>query len=36
MSRNFLFTSEPVAGGHPDKICDSISDAVIKKLQKLA
>jgi len=24
-----LFTSESVASGHPDKICDSISDAIV-------
>ena len=24
-----LFTSESVAGGHPDKVCDQISDAVL-------
>ncbi|MFW5712404.1 MAG: methionine adenosyltransferase [Spirochaetia bacterium] len=27
--RNFLFTSESVSEGHPDKICDQISDAVL-------
>jgi S-adenosylmethionine synthetase len=27
--RNFLFTSESVAEGHPDKVCDRISDAVV-------
>ncbi|MCC6746651.1 MAG: methionine adenosyltransferase [Deltaproteobacteria bacterium] len=26
---NFLFTSESVTEGHPDKICDQISDAVL-------
>lgn len=26
---NFLFTSESVCSGHPDKICDSISDSVL-------
>ncbi|MBQ2775524.1 MAG: methionine adenosyltransferase [Clostridia bacterium] len=26
---NFFFTSESVTGGHPDKICDQISDAVL-------
>ena len=25
----FLFTSESVGEGHPDKICDQISDAVL-------
>jgi S-adenosylmethionine synthetase len=28
-SRNFLFTSESVSEGHPDKMCDQISDAVL-------
>ena len=27
--RDFLFTSESVTEGHPDKICDQISDAVL-------
>jgi S-adenosylmethionine synthetase len=27
--REFLFTSESVTEGHPDKICDQISDAVL-------
>ncbi len=26
---NYLFTSESVAEGHPDKVCDRISDAVV-------
>jgi S-adenosylmethionine synthetase len=26
---NFLFTSESVAEGHPDKVCDRISDAIV-------
>ena len=29
---NFLFTSESVSEGHPDKICDQISDGVLDKL----
>ncbi|RMG91317.1 MAG: methionine adenosyltransferase [Zetaproteobacteria bacterium] len=29
MSRNFLFTSESVSEGHPDKVADQISDAVL-------
>ena len=29
MSRSFLFTSESVSEGHPDKIADQISDAVL-------
>jgi len=27
--RNFFFTSESVTEGHPDKVCDQISDAVL-------
>jgi len=26
---NFLFTSESVSEGHPDKVCDRISDAIV-------
>ncbi len=29
MKQNYLFTSESVSEGHPDKICDQISDAVL-------
>jgi S-adenosylmethionine synthetase len=29
MSENFLFTSESVSEGHPDKIADQISDAIL-------
>merc|ERR1712106_119047 len=29
MSETFLFTSESVGEGHPDKICDQVSDAVL-------
>jgi len=29
MSRNMFFTSESVTEGHPDKLCDQISDAVL-------
>ncbi len=29
MAKNYLFTSESVTEGHPDKICDNISDAVL-------
>ena len=28
-SRKFLFTSESVTEGHPDKVCDQISDAIL-------
>ena len=27
--RNYLFTSESVSEGHPDKVCDRISDAIV-------
>ena len=29
MKTNFLFTSESVTEGHPDKICDQISDGIL-------
>ena len=29
MKKDFMFTSESVTDGHPDKICDQISDAII-------
>ena len=29
---DFIFTSESVTEGHPDKICDQISDAVLDAL----
>ncbi|MCA9496172.1 MAG: methionine adenosyltransferase [Nanoarchaeota archaeon] len=29
MDKNYFFTSESVTEGHPDKICDQISDAVL-------
>ncbi|HLV60361.1 MAG TPA: methionine adenosyltransferase [Fredinandcohnia sp.] len=29
MARNFVFASESVTEGHPDKICDRISDAIL-------
>jgi S-adenosylmethionine synthetase len=29
MSNSYLFTSESVSEGHPDKIADQISDAVL-------
>ena len=28
---NFVFTSESVSEGHPDKVCDAISDAILDK-----
>ncbi|MFW9257237.1 methionine adenosyltransferase [Nostoc sp. KVJ20] len=32
MSRRYLFTSESVTEGHPDKICDQISDTILDAL----
>jgi len=29
---NYIFTSESVTEGHPDKICDQISDAILDAL----
>ncbi|SIT65854.1 methionine adenosyltransferase [Ectothiorhodosinus mongolicus] len=29
MSKNYLFTSESVSEGHPDKLCDQVSDAIL-------
>jgi S-adenosylmethionine synthetase len=34
MNNNYLFTSESVTEGHPDKIADQISDAIIDELYK--
>ncbi len=28
-SKTFLFSSESVTSGHPDKLCDAVSDAVL-------
>ena len=30
-----LFTSESVTEGHPDKICDKISDAILDEMLRL-
>lgn len=30
--KNFLFTSESVTEGHPDKLCDQISDAILDEM----
>lgn len=30
----FLFTSESVGEGHPDKICDQVSDAILDEYLK--
>ena len=32
MNKSFLFTSESVSEGHPDKMCDQISDAVLDEI----
>jgi len=32
LSRSYLFTSESVTEGHPDKICDQISDTILDAL----
>ncbi len=32
MARRYLFTSESVTEGHPDKICDQISDTILDAL----
>jgi len=32
--RKWLFTSESVTEGHPDKICDQISDAILDEIMK--
>jgi S-adenosylmethionine synthetase len=32
MGKNYIFTSESVCAGHPDKICDSISDTILDEV----
>lgn len=32
MSRRYLFTSESVTEGHPDKVCDQLSDTILDAL----
>ena len=32
MNKNYLFTSESVSEGHPDKVADQISDAIVDAL----
>ena len=34
-SRSYLFTSESVTEGHPDKVCDQISDAILDAMSRL-
>ena len=35
MSSNYIFSSESVGEGHPDKVCDAISDAVLDACLKV-
>jgi len=35
MSKNYIFTSESVGEGHPDKVCDRISDAILDAYMKV-
>ena len=35
MSDDFIFTSESVTRGHPDKLCDQVSDAIVDHLLSL-
>lgn len=32
MRKDFMFTSESVTPGHPDKLCDQISDAIVDRM----
>ena len=34
-NNKYLFTSESVSEGHPDKVCDRISDMVVDYFQKI-
>ena len=34
MKKNYLFTSESVTEGHPDKVCDLISDSILDAILK--
>ncbi|KAA6204370.1 MAG: methionine adenosyltransferase [Candidatus Tokpelaia sp.] len=36
MHRDYLFTSESVAEGHPDKLCDRISDEIVDMIYREA
>ena len=33
--KNYLFTSESVTEGHPDKVCDQISDAILDAILEI-
>jgi S-adenosylmethionine synthetase len=32
--KNYIFTSESVTEGHPDKVCDQVSDAILDEILK--
>ena len=34
MEEKILFTSESVSEGHPDKLCDQVSDAILEEVLK--
>ena len=34
-NNHYLFTSESVGEGHPDKLCDQISDAILDRVLEL-
>ena len=34
MNKNYLFTSESVSPGHPDKLCDQLSDSILDSVLK--
>ena len=33
--KDYIFTSESVSEGHPDKVCDQISDSIVDKYLSL-
>jgi len=35
MNKHYLFTSESVTEGHPDKVCDLISDSILDEILKI-
>ncbi|MEN8803188.1 MAG: S-adenosylmethionine synthetase N-terminal domain-containing protein, partial [Thiogranum sp.] len=34
MNDDFIFTSESVTTGHPDKLCDQVSDGIVDHFLK--
>src|ERR1700754_1060659 len=32
---NYIFTSESVSEGHPDKVCDQVSDAIVDEVLRI-